>query len=650
MFSKLAFFFHSFIAATLSPSAAGRARLCLAILGVFQIGFLIFAENPWTIGLVPEENPKPKDYVALYSWVATVWTFVGTVVLYLTADWWTMPLTRSKAMDESRLAAPRYFWPVVAGAMLFTACFAVPRMNHSLWDDEDYNVRYSILGRFQQDDDTGTVKFKKLSWLDTFYDYREPNNHVLHSLLARTSLGIWSVIARPSGFPFEEWPLRVPALLFGLAAIGTVAWFVKEYFGPQAGLIAAGLLSMHPWFIRYTSEARGYSMVLCLMPVAFVLWRRCLTDGSWKWWAAYAVVQWATIYTYPGVLFAFAMLNFLAMPLLAYSRKSAGPLDAQMGRWFAANCISAMAVFRLMLPLYPQAKAYLEYESSRNYLLGWSWIQSTLAFLAAGAPWAGETSFHPSLSGVFSSHPALLLPVLGGIVGLVVLGFFRFLKKDRITAALALVIVLPPVMTFGISLARRHLIYSSYVIYVLPGLVAFAAVGIIWFAREVGRLSGGRYFSVALTAALLAGFFFLTAPTRNWLAAHPLQPTKDSVLASRGTLDPWDAKADQILTASFCIPPYLYDANILRLNSWEELIALLRRADREQKTLVLNIGMPWAARAYSPAMWKLFNQPELFQDHKHMRGFDSGLDRIVATYIPGSADSFNFTEYETGGR
>lgn len=642
-------FFHSIPSAFRSLSLCGKVRLILVCLGLLEGGVLLFAEKPWNVDIPEGNDPRLEDHVTVYGWIGSLITLGVTALLFATAKWWTAPVP-SLSPRPSAPGTPRWFWIFVAAAMLLTSWFALPRLDESLWDDEDYNVRYSILGRFQRSDETGEVKFRTLPWLDTFYDYREPNNHVLHSLLARTSLETWRALTRPAGLPFAEWPLRLPAFLFGLAAVGAVAWFGKEFFGPRAGVLAAFLLAMHPWFIRYASEARGYSMSLFLLPMAFVLWRRCLVFGEGKWWIVYAVIQWAAIYSYPGVLVALALLNLLALPLLLWSGETAQPFRVQSGRWFAANCFSAMAVIQLMLPLYPQAKAYFTYETSRNITLGWSWIQSTLAFLGVGAPWAGETPEHPSLTGLLGSEGFLLSLVVGLLAALALLGFFRFVKKGGVSAAVALVIVLPPVITFLISVSRKHLIYSSYVIYALPGLVVFVAVALAWLAVSAGRLPGGRIFSALIPGMFLAGFFLLTAPTRNWLATNPLQPTRDAVLLSRGTLDPWHASAGKILTASFCIPPYLYDGNMEKLDSAEEFIALLRRADRENKPLVLNVGMPWAARAFSPKMWEMFNSAELFTDRVHLRGFDAGLDRIVATYIPGSAEGFDFSSAAGPGR
>jgi hypothetical protein len=648
MSQRLPSFLYALLSALRALPLSGKVRLALAALGLTEFGFLVFAEKPWNVEVPEDRKPRLEDYVTIYSWLAALANLGVTAVLLATAGWWTRSLENIKH-QTSAIQHPRWFWPLVAGAVVFTAAFAGPRLDYSLWDDEEYNMRYSILGKFQKSED-GEIRFRKLGWLDTFYDYREPNNHVLHSLLVRTCLEIWAAVTQPTGLPFTEWPLRVPAFLFGLASVATGAWFAREFIGARAGVLTAWLLALHPWVLRYASEARGYSMALCLLPVAFVLWRRCLLDGAVRWWVGYGVVQWAAIYAYPGVLFVLATLNILAVPILVFGEPGFRRTAVPLGRWFATNCFSATAVLQLMLPLYPQAKAYFAYETTRNFVLGWPWIQSTLAFLAAGVPLAGETPSHPSLQGLFAAGPQWLPIFAWGLGGLALLGVVRFSRTGWIGAAVAAAIVLPPILTFGISVSRRHLIYAPYVIYALPGLIAFVATALDWLTRRLAALPAGRVWSPAVPAVALAGFFLLTQPARSWLVANPLQSIEGSVLASRGTLDPWAPGQKEILTASFSIPPYLYDGHVERLESADDFIALMRRADREGKTLVVNIGMPWAARSFSPKMWELFQNPALFHRRLELQGFDSGLDRIVATYIPGSAEKLDFTPFAGPGR
>lgn len=616
-------------------SPLARWRVALGFLAAALVAWLVLAEKPWQIDA--GGKMKLSQVVALWMWWAALLDLIVVGGLFVLCPWWTKPLAVENR--KSKIENPRWFWPLVVLAMALAAAFALPRMTFGLWDDEELSARQAIVGKFQTDKETGVVRFRLHRWNETLFDYRTPNNHVLHSILSRLSVDAWRGMVRPAGLPFAEWPMRVPALIFGVLAVAALAWFLKETGFAAAGVVAAFLLALHPWHIRYASEARGYSMVICLVPVLFVCWHRAMKSGAWKWWAASAVTQFVMVYTHPGILFLLVILNLLTLPVMALSRECARPFAAQSGRWFCVNALSALPAFLLMLPLMPQARLYFEQEGYRGVLLGWTWIKGALAFLLVGGPWTAPEGY-PAIN----APPGVAMVLMAAAAVLLVVGLGRFASRGGLESCLALTILAAPLMTFGFSRFRKMMIYESYIIYVLPVLVGFVAIGIWTLCGMLRKLPAGRA-AVPLGAALLVlGFFAVTHSFRSWLVTHPLQQIPESVLFSRGSLDPHQGAG--VLTASFCIPPYLYDGQMIRTDSVAEFIAVLKRADRENKPLLFNIGMPWAAREYSPGMWSLFNNPQLFSAPRMFPGMDAGLDRIVALYLPGSADSFDFSPYK----
>jgi len=622
------------------------ARIALGILATGLLAFLLLAKKPWGLSVPVGDHLRVVDFVVIYLWIAAAINLGLTALLLATAGIWMRPV--AERAEPLRMATPRWFWALVLLAMTVAALGALPRLNDSFWDDEEYNVRHSIWGRFKTGNDPGTYRFKKLGWEETFFDYREPNNHVLHSLLARSALTMWQAVSPPESLPFTEWPLRVPAWLFGVLGVATLAWFLKDAGFAGAGVVAAFFMALHPWVLLHASEMRGYSMVLALVPLALVFWRRAHCEGTWRWWLAYAGMQWAILYTYPGVLFALCFLNVLGLALLAFSRAGAGPFRIQFGRWVVANTLAGMATLQFMLPLVPQVRTYFAFLSEQGFVVGWPWFQLTLSLTLAGTPWVGEGEVHPALMTQWGGHPAGLALVIGLAGALTLVGVIRFLRCGSTGLIVVASVLMPPVLTVGLSIWKKQMIYSSYVIYALPGFIAFAALGVWVAAVWLRRRPGGRVTAGMWVTAILIGYAVLTQPTRAWLMAHPLQQIKESVLASRGSLNP--AESLEILTASFCIPPYLYDPLMVRLDSVRELRGMMRRADAENRRLVLNIGMPWAAHEYNPQMWALMQNEALFADQRTFSGFDSGLDRIITTYKPGSAAQFDFSGYEDAGR
>jgi hypothetical protein len=205
-------------------------------------------------------------------------------------------------------------------------------------------------------------------------------------------------------------------------------------------------------------------------------------------------------------------------------------------------------------------------------------------------------------------------------------------------------------MLFMASRIGQYIIYEPYVISLLPGVVAFAALGIANAVALLAKAPTGRILAPAAAACFVAAYYAYTMPFRNWMTAHSLQGIRESVELTRPTLNPKDPANDTVLTASYCIPPYLYDAHAHRLDSADEFIAILHRADAENKPLWLNLGMPWSARQYSPKMWAMTHDQALFEAPIDIRGFEPSLDRIVVKYRPGSAAIYDFARYQGSDR
>ena len=625
---------------TLGPVA--RWRAVLAFIVVLYVLYLAIATKPWTVDL--DSKHRVLNYWAVYSWVAVAMGVLTALLLGLISPWWA---GRTVQSQDSMTKTPRWFWPLVLAAMVLPAFFAIPRLNDGLWDDEEYNIRKSIVGSYKLREADEPVKFQRLDWSSTALEYREPNNHILNSLLARAMHDAWRSVARPGGLPFTEWPLRVPSYIAGVLSIAGLAWMLLVFGMPKAGILAAYLAALHPWYLRYTSECRGYAFALLLVPVILGLWHRAVFRGSWKCWALLGIAQLAMVYAYPGTLFVLVVLNAATIPVLFFQRGAATPFRITSGRWFCSNALTAMVAIPLLLPLLPQMSKYLDFQSAQAFAVGKTWIWNEIHYFVCGTPWWRGSSpavSYPEIINNFGAflwfYWAFLALVFIGLV----LGVFRFVRFGPLGWGLIATIIIPPFLTFGFFQIKTQIIYESYIIYALPGMIALFAAGIMWPISKIagGKVRGSVQWSLIALVAVV--FAVVTQPTRAWLIKNPLQQIPESVIACRGTLDPSDSSNNHILTGSFCIPPYLYDPKMIRLDSAREFVELMKKADSENRPLYINIGMPWAARDYSPGMWSLLNHPNLFDPPVFFRGWDSGLDRMVVKYKPGSASPFDFSE------
>ncbi len=92
----------------------------------------------------------------------------------------------------------------------------------------------------------------------TSYD---PNHHVLNSLLAKVSTGLFGV---------SELTLRIPSLAGGLIYLLAVRAIVLYAFSAEWAIAAFALLSLNPFITDYLIAARGYGLALGFLMAA--LW------------------------------------------------------------------------------------------------------------------------------------------------------------------------------------------------------------------------------------------------------------------------------------------------------------------------------------------------------------------------------------------
>lgn len=85
------------------------------------------------------------------------------------------------------------------------------------------------------------------------FHYPIPNNHVLHTLLAKLSTLIWG--SHPES-------IRFPAFLAGIASIPLLFCLCRTLIGGRSGLFASAAAAVFPYLVLYSTNARGYSIVV----------------------------------------------------------------------------------------------------------------------------------------------------------------------------------------------------------------------------------------------------------------------------------------------------------------------------------------------------------------------------------------------------
>jgi len=270
--------------------------------------------------------------------------------------------------------------------MLSSGWANAPRLHFGLWGDEESTMRKSVVGQFQRGKE-GKLEWDAVSWQETFFRYKDPNNHPLNSVLARLSHEWLAVdLTRPEGFYFEERAMRLPVFGAGLLGLGALAWVGWVLGRPGLGALAVLLMAAHPWFIRYGVEARGYGFLFLFTPLALVSLVKATAGGRWRWWLAFGFCQFLLLWSYPGAVHLLMALNGAALTLIfGLKGPSRKWRRAQAGRWLTANALGAVLCILLMLPLMQPLYFYLKSARMQGPMPG-SWYGGTLVGLVSGVP------------------------------------------------------------------------------------------------------------------------------------------------------------------------------------------------------------------------------------------------------------------------
>ena len=95
---------------------------------------------------------------------------------------------------------------------------------------------------------------------------------------------------------------------------------------------------------------------------------------------------------------------------------------------------------------------------------------------------------------------------------------------------------------------------------------------------------------------------------------------RESVLATRPSLDPNAPENLKIITAATTQPPYVYDPRARRALTIEQYASLMKEADERGVTLYVNNGFPTALKIDFPGVFALLEDPATFEPVAYFTG------------------------------
>jgi len=348
----------------------------------------------------------------------------------------------------------------------------------SLWVDEGYTA--------------GAAHQAPKWWFDN------DQYHVVYDGLMR----LWTSVLGES-----EWVLRLPSVVGAVVASALIVVLARKLFDGWVALLSGLFLATSPFVVKWSQEARSYTLLLALSLGVMLLLFRALERGTRGAWAIYGLGVSALVVGH-------AVAGLLVVPahvVLIVQRRE---------RVLPHGLLAAVLAGAIAVP--------------------WA---ATIAMRSTGAGVGMNWLTAPSVSTV--AHTVLDVSGIAGlgllfaVVGLLVLAR----RRERPDLALWLgVWAFTPFVLALLPSAFRPIFLDRFLILAAPAFALLAAVAVVGLGRRVGV--------VALAAAVVATCLGLvawygTAARGNWRDEN-WRSAVATVLARRGESDaivvaPWSA-------------------------------------------------------------------------------------------------------------
>ena len=307
-------------------------------------------------------------------------------------------------------------------------------------------------------------------------NYATPNNHLLHTFLAKVSAAVLGN---------EPWFVRLPALVAGIAVVPATLALGRVLYGRTAALLAAALVAASSTLVEYSTNARGYTMVALFTVVAFLAATRALERDSVGAWALVALAGALGLYAVPVMIYP---LGGVFVWLLASSWLAGRPLRPLLRRLGA--CALALTVLTLVLYAPVYAASGVRSVTSNEFVDPQSW--RTLLDLLPDHAWDTVQSWTRDLPLLAS-----ILLALGLVGGLVLPPRISPFRVPPLLAVLA--------WTLPVLALQRVVPFTRVWLFLLP-LVAFTTAGFYGWLLErrptVARAGAPLAVIVAVGAAV----------------------------------------------------------------------------------------------------------------------------------------------------
>jgi len=271
----------------------------------------------------------------------------------------------------------------------------------------------------------------------------------------------------------SEWAIRLPSAFAGALTVAAMYRLGSELGGQSAGVLAAGMVALHPYQLWAAQEARYYALVglLATLSAAFLL--ALLRRPCRRYALAFAACTGAALLTHFFCVLMFAAELAFVLLLLVVKR--------QQGRLAGIWLLGLVALLLFALPSLPYA----------------------IRLLRTEAGGASPMLTSAALRGLWLSY-GLSATALALVMTLLALAGLALMASQRGLAAAL------PILWFAVAapltvITSTHFFLGKYLHYLFPMFVALVATGLIGVLGWLSALARHLRIARSTTVHGLAG-------------------------------------------------------------------------------------------------------------------------------------------------
>ncbi|MEO6457846.1 MAG: glycosyltransferase family 39 protein [Chloroflexia bacterium] len=343
-----------------------------------------------------------------------------------------------------------------------------------------------------------------------------------------------------------EGPVRGLAMLFGVAAIPLMYLLARKVGGHWIGIIAATLLTVNPFHIWHSQDAKMYSLLVLMTLASTLLYILAWERNRTAIWAAYVVATWImlTVHSMAGLVL---LAHIASTPFMARNRKEATRLhsdDTQPEDDFITKIQNpkkwirwGWAMLLILTPLFPIAWLRLAALVTDTADLGGWYTPASLTDIVGtvAVSFAVNRSIQP-----WEAIAAVLMAVLEAVGVYVILmsrtrsnATSQTIKNSKFkiqnskfknNSALVFALLIIPLSVFWVVTLKVPLFQARYLIMALPPYLILVSVGLLGLSGMHRRMNIASGLATALlgfcTFVALTGINYSPQPQKeDWRGA-----------------------------------------------------------------------------------------------------------------------------------